>query len=94
MEQKINEENTENNLVFCIHPRRAFAIKWLPRSVFLNPSYKKKTCLFSNSVNPFPHNDAFCRLLETNLLKTLWEKETLLVTSNLSFSHSVFYPFG
>ena len=27
-------------------------------------------------------------------LKTLWEKEKLLVTSNLSFSHSVFYPFG
>ena len=25
--------------------------------------------------------------------KTLWEKEKLLVTSNFSFSHSVFYPF-
>ena len=24
--------------------------------------------------------------------KTLWEKEKLLVTSNLSFSHNVFYP--
>ena len=31
---------------------------------------------------------------ETSLLKTLWEKEKLLVTSNFSFSHSVFYPFG
>ena len=30
----------------------------------------------------------------TSLLKTLWEKEKLLVTSNFSFSHSVFYPFG
>ena len=29
-----------------------------------------------------------------NLPKTLWEKEKLLVTSNFSFSHSVFYPFG
>ena len=27
-------------------------------------------------------------------LKTLWEKEKLLITSNFSFSHSVFYPFG
>ena len=27
-------------------------------------------------------------------VKTLWEKEKLLVTSNFSFSHSVFYPFG
>ena len=28
-----------------------------------------------------------------SLLKTLWEKEKLLVTSNFSFSHSVFYRF-
>ena len=27
------------------------------------------------------------------LLKTLWEKEKLLVTSNFSFTHSVFYQF-
>ena len=46
------------------------------------------------SLNPFPHNDAFWRPWETSLLKTLWEKEKLLVTSNFSFSHSVFYPFG
>ena len=29
-----------------------------------------------------------------SLLKTLWEKEKLLLTSNFSFFHSVFYPFG
>ena len=45
-------------------------------------------------INPFPHNEAFWRPWETSLLKTLWEKEKLLVTSNFSFSHSVFYPFG
>ena len=28
------------------------------------------------------------------VLKTLWVKEKLLVTSNFFFSHSVFYPFG
>ena len=42
----------------------------------------------------FPHNDTFRRPWETSLLKTLWEKEKLLITSNFSFSHSVFYPFG
>ena len=44
MEQKINEENIENNLVFCIDPRKAykFAIKSIPRSVFRNPSHKNK----------------------------------------------------
>ena len=30
----------------------------------------------------------------TSFLKTLWEKGKLLVTSNFTFSHSVFYPFG
>ena len=29
-----------------------------------------------------------------SLLKTLWEKEKLLVRSNFSFFHGVFYPFG
>ena len=29
----------------------------------------------------------------TSLLKTLWEKKKLLVTSNFFFSHRVFYPF-
>ena len=41
--------------------------------------------------NPFPHNDTFSHPWETSLLKTLWEKEKLLVTSNFSFSYSVFY---
>ena len=50
MEQKINEENIENNLVFCIDPRKAFAIKLISRSVFRNPSHKNKIRLFSISV--------------------------------------------
>ena len=45
-------------------------------------------------INPFPHNETFWCPWETSLLKTLWEKEKLLVTSNFSFSHSVFYLFG
>ena len=36
----------------------------------------------------------FDALSETSLLKTLWEKDKLLVTSNFSFSYSVFYLFG
>ena len=47
-----------------------------------------------SSVNPFPNKPWFLRVCSTSLLKTLWEKEKLLVTSNFSFSHSVFYPFG
>ena len=45
-------------------------------------------------VNPFPNKPWFSRVCSASLLKTLWEKDKLLVTSNFSFSHSVFYPFG
>ena len=34
------------------------------------------------------------RVCRKSLLKTLWEKEKLLVTSNFSFSRSGFYLFG
>ena len=50
MEQKINKENIENNLVFCIDPQKAFASKSIPRSFFRNPSHENKICLFSISV--------------------------------------------
>ena len=42
-------------------------------------------------VNPFPNKPWFLRVYGTTLLKTLWEKEKMLVTSIFSFSHSVFY---
>ena len=45
------------------------------------------------SVNPFPDKPWYLRVYHTSLLKTLREKEKLLVTSNFSSSHSVFYPF-
>ena len=43
--------------------------------------------------NPFPNKPCILRVCSTRLLKTLWEKEKLLIMSNFSFSHSVFYPF-
>ena len=48
MELKINDGKFENNLVFCIDPRKALAVKSIPRPVFRNPSYKNKYvyCLF------------------------------------------------
>ena len=36
----------------------------------------------------------FLRVCSSRLLKTQWEKEKLFVTSNFSFSHCIFYPFG
>ena len=64
--------------------------------------YQSKILSFSKEVesikfcllNSFPNKPWFLRVCSTNLLKTLWEKEKLLVTSNFSFSHNVFYLFG
>ena len=55
-------------------------------SEWVNPSE-------TSNFNPFPNKPWFLRVCRTGLLKTLQEKEKLLVTSNFSFSHSVFYPF-
>ena len=45
-------------------------------------------------INPFPNEPWFLRVCSVSLLKTLQEKEKLLIKSNFSFSHSVFYPSG
>ena len=42
---------------------------------------------------PLPNKPWFLSANSTSPLKTLWKKEKLLVTSNFSFFHSVFYPF-
>ena len=44
--------------------------------------------------NPFPNKPWFLDVCNSSLLKTLWEKDKLLITSNFSFSHSVFCSFA
>ena len=44
--------------------------------------------------NSFPSKPWFLSVCGTSLLKTLREMEKLLVASNISFFHSVFYSFG
>ena len=57
------------------------------KSILYDKHTNHDICLFSNKA-------LFLRACNKNLLKTLWEKEKLLVTSNFSFSHSVFYSLG
>ena len=45
-------------------------------------------------INPFPSKPWFLRVFSTNLLKTQWEKEKLLVMSDFSYSLGVFYQLG
>ena len=42
----------------------------------------------------FPKKPWFICVCSTTLLKTIWEKEKLLIMSNFYFSHSVYYSFG
>ena len=44
-------------------------------------------------MNFLPHNPDFNDPEKKSLLKTLWEKEKMLVTSIFSFSCNVFYLF-
>ena len=45
-------------------------------------------------LNPFPNKPLFFTCLQNKSFRPMWEKEKLLVMSNFSFSHSVFYLFG
>ena len=60
----------------------------------LNCVVKGCVCSTQRHFNPFPNKSWFLRVCRTILLKTQREKEKLLVMSNFSFSHSVFYLFG
>ena len=69
------------------------------RMTIINP--RKIICQDRNQISEQPlvlaHSHTttpFDTPFETSLLKTLWEKEKLPVTSNFSFSYSVFYLFG
>ena len=46
-----------------------------------------------DKVIPFPNEPWFLPVCSVSLLKTLVEKKKLLITTNFSFSLSVFYPF-
>ena len=58
--------------------------------LFPFPSKPRSSVLCNN---PFPNKPWFLRVCSTSLMKTLWEKEKLLVKSNFSFSLSVFSKF-
>ena len=66
---------------------------FISKSIFLSTDAQKRWHSLI-SFDPFPNKPWFLRVCSTSLLKTLRETEKLLVTSNFSFSHSVFYVFG
>ena len=65
-----------------------------PYHVMVRTGFVLYGLVILQDLNPFPNKPCFLCVCSTSLLKTLWEKEKLLITSNFSFSHSVFYSFG
>ena len=59
----------------------------------LYPTFKCFKINNESFFNSFPNRPWFFRICSISLLKTLWEKEKLLIMSNFSFSHIVFYLF-
>ena len=87
---------------FGLHSWR---LLWIKEKILVNTKisfllfptdFQKLPPIFSKALllNPFPSKPRFLCVCSTSLLKTLWEKEKLLVTSNFSFSHSAFYLIG
>ena len=75
MNQKLNEENIENNLVFCIDPRKAFSIKSIPRSVFRNRLPQNKIFYFGYifiSVSLQNHDETDCVSEKYSKKKWVW----------------------
>ena len=63
--------------------------KWVENTVGRGEiARNEQFLLFPQCFNPFPNKPWFLRVCKTSLLKT-----SLFITSNFSFSHSVFYPF-
>ena len=57
-------------------------------------SFSSFSILTVTAFNLFQNKPWFLPVCSTSILKTLWEKDKLLVMSNLSFSHRVFDPLG
>ena len=69
--------------------------KYETKNYFLQIFIDLLSVAMKKTADLFPNKPLVLRVCNTSLLKTLWEKEKLLVTSNFSFSHIVFFfPLG
>ena len=66
------------------------SILTLYQSKILSFGKKLKQGLCGTQLTISQTSPVFLRVCSSSLLKTQWEKEKLLITSNFSFSHSVF----
>ena len=80
-------------MIYHLYRNRSQWVSHLYFFATLNNERNSSYLQLSRRLNSFPNKPWFLRVWRTSLLKTLWEKKKLLVTSNFFFSHSVFFPF-
>ena len=68
-------------------------LEWSSLTEVNDRAENDKMDMYKQGITLFRTSPRFVRVCGISLLKTLWEKKKLLVTSNFFFSHSVFYPF-
>ena len=74
------------NCSLCRHVKIGMCLWRFKKKYILLQMASHNYAWTSFSLNPFPNKPRFLRVCSTSPLKTLWEKEKLLVTSNFSFS--------
>ena len=78
-----------DGIKFCVQ-----FLKWTSQGTFQPSLVQIGPAVWEEKMfNPFPNKPWFLRVCSICLLKTLWEKGKLLVTSNFSYTCSVFHPF-
>ena len=84
-----------NNSLWDSNPRWSFFLLIEANAALLPTSQSEAfsaALAYYISFNPFPNKPRFLRVYSRSLLKTLREKENLLVTSNFSFYPQCFQP--
>ena len=99
-QNNVRKDESAGNLSFLLFPHCFLSFKrqilCFGRLIFLHQTlsiWMGLKILPFGRVNPFTNKPWFFRVCSPSLKKTLWGKEKLLVMSNFSFSHSVFYLF-
>ena len=82
-------------LTFNDHEKESFWKHCGKRRKCWKPAFSPFPTMFSTLLNPFPNKPWFLHVCSTSLLKTLWEKQRLLITSNFSFGElsAIFIKF-
>ena len=87
----VNDDQTAHN-VQCHSRDDLLTSLSLPLNFVCEYIFHSLCNLLVSLISPLPHNDDFWLTGGKILLKTLWKKKKMLVTSICFFSHNVFYP--